>query len=384
VNLQGQGGARESTLTVVELSNGDISHCLNAGGMGRIDYETETLVTHALTAEGFDASEDGTGRGSPLGPVAIPILEAGARTGKSTDDLRAGIGIGDDGDPMYTLQSGKQHAVLAFQERGRTGGRNLEYQENLAYSLNNPGAGGRAQERCIAFSCKDSGADSGPVSPTLRAMEFDGSHANAGGQVAVAFQTHGSNIEAGRDISGTLASNGDRASGSAPCVAFDTTQITSKANRPQPKDGDACHPVTSQGHPPALAFRAAGQDGFVPRELSPPIAESDGGGSGVPSVMTVSLRGREGGATAELGDDVAGSLRVGGGGGGDKTYIPDHWAVRRLTPVECERLQSFKDGYTDVEYRGKPAADGPRYRALGNSMCVNVVAWIGRRIMENL
>lgn len=54
--------------------------------------------------------------------------------------------------------------------------------------------------------------------------------------------------------------------------------------------------------------------------------------------------------------------------------------VRRLTPVECERLQGFPDDYTLVSYRGKPAADGPRYKALGNSMAVPVMAWIGRRI----
>lgn len=56
------------------------------------------------------------------------------------------------------------------------------------------------------------------------------------------------------------------------------------------------------------------------------------------------------------------------------------WRVRRLTPTECERLQGFPDGYTDVPYRGKAAADGPRYKALGNSMAVNVMRWIGRRI----
>jgi DNA (cytosine-5)-methyltransferase 1 len=54
--------------------------------------------------------------------------------------------------------------------------------------------------------------------------------------------------------------------------------------------------------------------------------------------------------------------------------------VRRLTPTECERLQGFPDGYTNVPHRGKPAADGPRYKALGNSMAVPVMAWIGRRI----
>jgi len=57
------------------------------------------------------------------------------------------------------------------------------------------------------------------------------------------------------------------------------------------------------------------------------------------------------------------------------------WRVRRLTPTECERLQGFPDGYTNIPDRGKPGApDGPRYKALGNSMAVNVMRWIGRRI----
>lgn len=55
-------------------------------------------------------------------------------------------------------------------------------------------------------------------------------------------------------------------------------------------------------------------------------------------------------------------------------------AVRRLTPRECERLQGFPDDYTVVPHRGKPAADGPRYKALGNSMAVPCMAWIGQRI----
>ena len=55
-------------------------------------------------------------------------------------------------------------------------------------------------------------------------------------------------------------------------------------------------------------------------------------------------------------------------------------AVRRLTPRECERLQGFPDDFTLVPYRGKPAADGNRYKALGNSMAVPVMRWIGERI----
>jgi DNA (cytosine-5)-methyltransferase 1 len=55
-------------------------------------------------------------------------------------------------------------------------------------------------------------------------------------------------------------------------------------------------------------------------------------------------------------------------------------AVRRLTPRECERLQGFPNDYTLVAYRGKLAADGPRYKALGNSMAVPVIRWILERI----
>lgn len=54
--------------------------------------------------------------------------------------------------------------------------------------------------------------------------------------------------------------------------------------------------------------------------------------------------------------------------------------VRRLTTRECERLQGFPDDYTDVTHRRKPAADGPRYKALGNSWAVPVAQWVGRRI----
>ena len=57
--------------------------------------------------------------------------------------------------------------------------------------------------------------------------------------------------------------------------------------------------------------------------------------------------------------------------------------VRRLTPTECERLQGFPDDYTLIPWRGKPAEDcpdGPRYKALGNSMAVPVMRWLGERI----
>lgn len=63
----------------------------------------------------------------------------------------------------------------------------------------------------------------------------------------------------------------------------------------------------------------------------------------------------------------------------DKPTYPYH-QVRRLTVEECEFLMGFPRNYTAVPYRGKPAADGPRHKALGNSMAVNVMSWIGQRI----
>jgi DNA (cytosine-5)-methyltransferase 1 len=82
VERTGDTRGQDPVVAVAVPSTGDISHCLNAGGMGRQDYETETLIAHSLRGEGFDASEDGTGRGTPLVPVAFadtaPTLSVGA------------------------------------------------------------------------------------------------------------------------------------------------------------------------------------------------------------------------------------------------------------------------------------------------------------------
>ena len=83
--------------------------------------------------------------------------------------------------------------------------------------------------------------------------------------------------------------------------------------------------------------------------------------------------------------EMAPTLRAGGhskshANAGVMPAIMQRSAVRRLTPRECERLQGFPDDYTLISHRGKPAADGPRYKALGNSMAVPVMRWIGERI----
>jgi DNA (cytosine-5)-methyltransferase 1 len=249
----------------------DVATAINAHGgpHGRLDFETETFIAHALRAEGFDASEDGTVRGTPL--VAVPMM-ASVCVGSN------GAGIGQDGDPAFALDTSGAQA--------------------------------------IAFSCKDHGADaSTDLAPTMRAMNFSESHANAGGQLAVAFRVTGN--DGGYEL-------GDQA---------------------------AC---LNTGTDPTSQVR----------------------------VESVSLRGREGGATAELGGDVCPSLRT-GGGGGDKPHALTGMAVRRLTPRECERLQGFPDDFTKIPWRGKYAdqcPDGPRYRSLGNSMAVPVMRWLAERI----
>ena len=65
-----------------------------------------------------------------------------------------------------------------------------------------------------------------------------------------------------------------------------------------------------------------------------------------------------------------------------ETMILSGIGVRKLLPVECERLQGFPDNHTLVEYRGGMASDGPRYSAIGNSMAVPVIRWIGERILR--
>lgn len=87
--------------------------------------------------------------------------------------------------------------------------------------------------------------------------------------------------------------------------------------------------------------------------------------------------------------NICPTLKCGGDGAmaaseiGDKPTGVNPMLVRRLTPLECERLQGFPDGHTLIAWKGKPAEecpDGPRYKAIGNSMAVPVMRWIGRRI----
>lgn len=81
----------------------------------------------------------------------------------------------------------------------------------------------------------------------------------------------------------------------------------------------------------------------------------------------------------EIGGNITGALQA-EPGMKKQTYVRTGYAVRRLTPTECARLQGFPDSYLDITYRGKPACDGPKYKALGNSWAVPCVRWIVERI----
>lgn len=120
---------------------------------------------------------------------------------------------------------------------------------------------------------------------------------------------------------------------------------------------------------PNLEYRA---DGTANAILTP------NGGRGGLGVGAIAFAENQRNEVRELG--VAGALaRIRRGDAKNETLIAAS-AVRRLTPRECERLQGFPDDYTLIPWRKGVAPDGPRYKALGNSMAVPVMAWIGRRI----
>ena len=290
-----------------------IAHALDAFSSGRATEDGTgrgvPLTAHSLRADGFDASEDGTGRGTPLVPEVAPTLRAGGnRTG---GDRPPGTDV-DTVESLVPTPAGDECQNLvpvAFDERNVTspGNRSNPQPGDPSLTLHDP------RTALLAFSCKDHGADAqDDIAPTLRAMHEAEGNANAGGQVAVAFESR-------------FARNGRGA----------------------------------------------------PDEVVPPLKAQSGEtgkGDGAPLV-----------AFADTADPVAANqartyTREGSGNFRVSNVAHTATQVRRLTPRECERLQGFPDDWTLVEHRGKHAADGTRYRELGNSMAVPVIRWIGRRI----
>jgi DNA (cytosine-5)-methyltransferase 1 len=144
-------------------------------------------------------------------------------------------------------------------------------------------------------------------------------------------------------------------------IPFDTTQITSPQNGNNPKSGDPCHPLAAGAHPPAIVQSMEHLSAYSIREDA--------------KANTFSA--------TEL--EVANALKAlqpSPQSHHAQTFVAQKIAVRRLTCVECERLQGFPDNYTDIKPKGKQTPDGPRYKALGNSMAVPVMNWIGQKIQK--
>ena len=143
---------------------------------------------------------------------------------------------------------------------------------------------------------------------------------------------------------------------------------------------------TTDRHAVAHTYSPQAIGHIVENDVAGCITKNSGGGGETQNpafvvASTFKIRGGcEGGGKGYLGqDEKAFTIST-----VQDQNLHHNMAVRRLTPVECERLQGFPDGYTDIKLNGKQTPDGGRYKALGNSMAVPVMAWIGKRIQEML
>ena len=191
----------------------------------------------------------------------------------------------------------------------------------------------------------------GDVSHTLKGEGFDGSEDGTGrGVPVVAFG--GGNTSGNIDVAACLTAKGQR-------IDFEVETF-------------AVHGT---------------QDPDTNRELAHTLGRNNGQENAiVTEPFTLAIRGRSEGSTVEVRNDgTANALLTPNGGRAGMGVGAIGWGmqVRRLTPIECERLQGFPDNHTLIGWRGKDAdecPDGPRYKAIGNSMAVPVMRWIGERI----
>ena len=233
------------------------------------------------------------------------------------------------------------------------------------------------------------------------------------------------------DLSATLATSQDQVLFQSNVLPIDTTQVTDPRNGSNPQWGDPCHTMSAQGHTPAVCIGfSAGQSataGSVAAqdEVAPTLRAAESGTNQVPSVayaISGNIIGREeknGGHHLGIEDDgamftltTADRHAVAFAWNSAPTVAANGYTVRHLMPVECERLQGFPDGWTDI-YGGETreridwgkcpdefddpegyvafiknpptvvetgTPDAPRYKACGNSMAVPVINHIGRRI----
>lgn len=251
-----------------------------------------------------------------------------------------------------------------------------------------------SQYGTVAASLTAEGADASPCAdrgPTVLAVRTAQTSSNGNGiaqevshtldrtngQAVIAF--HGSQDP---DVSGEIAHPCGRNHGAETCICY-APEIVRQAMSSKWEKGTS-GPAGDEHHNlvGCMAFaqnsrnevRLQGGDG----QISGALAADDG----MKQRTYVAIAQNSQSAFSTSGNGV---WRGGGGRTHSRQIMMPQLQVRRLTPRECEHLQGFPDDYTLIPYRGKPAADcadGPRYKALGNSMAVNVMRWIGERIAQ--
>ena len=268
---------------------------------------------------------------------------------------------------------------------------------------------GVAQRRRRVFVVASARTD---IDPAAILFEFDGLRRDSA-----------PSREAGESVTGTIEASLGRSRGAgtpaaaitaARMVAFgeyadDGTASTCKARDYKDATDLVVHPIDCRGVSPTLTSKMQGSSGWAPyneTEHLVPVAQpivvhgtqdpcvSDigfalGRNSGQENAVMQSVAFQPGNLKRGCGSapntEVFPTLAAGHGRGtsDQDPHVLTNMQVRRLTPVECERLQGFPDSYTQIPWRNKPASecpDGPRYKALGNSWAVPNVRWIGERI----
>jgi DNA (cytosine-5)-methyltransferase 1 len=191
------------------------------------------------------------------------------------------------------------------------------------------------------------------------------------------------------DIGGTLKASGGVLGGGSETFLVQKVYETHPADSRVKEMGETCQTVTSRwgtggGNVPlvqTVGFTQCDAARDVGIEVSPTLRS--GGNGGYPNhAVAYSIREDAGAntfsATSLAVTPALQALRPSVQSHHAQTFIADSVKVRRLTPIECERLQGFPDGFTNIPWRKKDTApDGLRYKALGNSMAVPVMQWIG-------
>ena len=233
--------------------------------------------------------------------------------------------------------------------------------------------------------------DGDGVAPTLSSRENSGLNREAvlcaGFKLGNGEKAHSIGYE--EETSPTLNAE---CGGNKPAVmAFDTTQITSKENGSRPEFGKECHTLNANAHVPCVVLDMTHACDVIREcgEQSPGLQARMGtGGNQVP--LTYQMQGFGDYRTAEAASSCKQRDFK------DSTdRVMTNMVVRRLTPMECERLQGFPDGWTDIgdwvktdkrgrEIKVKGSADSPRYKALGNSIALPFWDWMLRRMARYL